>query len=275
MGNFSLQKGPHTFWKSRTSPFDSCLLLLPLPPPLPRLPRSASAADRRHRTPSSTSSCYTCPGVTSCSSAAVSLSSWPRARAPRRPRAIAGRHLLVVVDSSLPRLNLFSLARSSTTSTHTSYSATPSAQFRTSEPHFPAAVLFHSGRARHHRGQPSPAHPRPNQHLHKLPHCLLVLDDQLLSSNFHRSFVPDESRRRRPRPHRGQLDPSPSTPTRHRSQHHIITPKLPDPFIGSLVHHHASPTLAGVLPRRRRFGLRRSPLIQCLFFQLIVPTRSP
>jgi hypothetical protein len=111
--------------------------------------------------------------------------------------------------------------------------------------------------------------------LRKLPRSSLVLTDQPLSSNCNRSFVPDERRRRRTRPHRGQLDPSPSTPTRHRSQHHIITPKLPDPFIGSLIHHRASPTLAGVLPRRRRFGLRRLPLIQRLSFQLIVPTRSP
>jgi hypothetical protein len=86
---------------------------------------------------------------------------------------------------------------------------------------------------------------------------------------------PTKRRRRHLRPNRGQLAPSLSMPPRYPSQHHIITVKLPDPSIDSLVHHCASPTLAGVLPRRRRFGLRRLPLIQCLFFQLIVPTRSP
>jgi hypothetical protein len=88
-----------------------------------------------------------------------------RARATT-PRAISGRHLLAVVDSSLPRLNLFPLARSSTTLTPTCCFATPSTQFRATEPHSLAAVFLRSGRAQHARGQPSPAHPRPNQHLH-------------------------------------------------------------------------------------------------------------
>jgi hypothetical protein len=86
---------------------------------------------------------------------------------------------------------------------------------------------------------------------------------------------PTKRRRRHLRPHHGQLALSLSTPPRYPSQHHIITLKLPDPFIGSLVHHSASPTLAGVLPRRRHSCLRRSPLIQHVFFQLMVPTRSP
>jgi hypothetical protein len=51
--------------------------------------------------------------------------------------------------------------------------------------------------------------------------------------------------------------------------------KLLDLSIDLLVHHRASPTLAGVLPRRRRFGLRRSPLIQHLFIQLIARAPSP
>jgi hypothetical protein len=85
---------------------------------------------------------------------------------------------------------------------------------------------------------------------------------------------PTKRRRRHLQPHRGQPALSLSEPPRYPSQHHIITLKLPDPFIGSLVHDSAFPTLAGVLPRRHRFGLRRLPLIQCLFFKLIVPTRS-
>jgi hypothetical protein len=72
-------------------------------------------------------------------------------------------------------------------------------------------------------------------------------------------------RRRHLRPHRGQLAPSLSTPPWYPSQHYIIP----------LVHHRASPTLAGVLPRRRHFGLRRSPSIQHLFIQLIARAPSP
>jgi hypothetical protein len=102
------------------------------------------------------------------------------------------------------------------------------------------------------RGQPTPDPLRLNQHLHKLPCCLLHL-----------------------RPHRGQLALSLSTPPRYPSQHHIIPVKLPDPSSDSLVHHCASPTLAGVLLRRRRLCLRRSPLIQCIFVQLVARTRSP
>jgi hypothetical protein len=90
-----------------------------------------------------------------------------------------------------------------------------------------------------------------------------------------RTSSPTKRRRRHLRPHRGQLALSLSTPPRYPSQHHIIPVKLPDPSSDSLVHHYASPTLASVLLRRRHFGLRRSPLIQCLFFKLIVPTRSP
>jgi hypothetical protein len=48
--NFSLPRGPHTFWKSQTSPSDSCLFLLPLQPPLPPsallLPRRSPPAPR-------------------------------------------------------------------------------------------------------------------------------------------------------------------------------------------------------------------------------------
>jgi hypothetical protein len=48
--NFSLPRDPHTFWKSQTSPSDSCLFLLPLPPPLPPsallLPRRSPPAPR-------------------------------------------------------------------------------------------------------------------------------------------------------------------------------------------------------------------------------------
>jgi hypothetical protein len=90
-----------------------------------------------------------------------------------------------------------------------------------------------------------------------------------------RTSSPTKHRRHHLRPHRGQLALSLSTPPRYPSQHHIIPVKLPDPSSDSLVHHYASPTLAGVLPRRRRLCLRRSPLIQHVFFQLMVPTRSP
>jgi hypothetical protein len=41
------------------------------------------------------------------------------------------------------------------------------------------------------------------------------------------------------------------------------------------VHHSASPTLAGVHPRRRRLGLRRTPSIQHEFIQLMTRARSP
>jgi hypothetical protein len=179
------------------------------------------------------------------------------------------------VDSSLPHLNLLPLACSSTTSTPTCCSATPSTQFRASEPHFPAAVLLRSGRARHAHWQPSPAHPRPNQHLHKLPCYLLVLDDQLFSSNFHWNFVSDEAPPPPPSASPWAARSEPLHATTIPSQHHIIPVKLPDPSSDSLVHHCASPTLAGVLPRRRCLCLRRSPLIQHVFFQLMVPTRSP
>jgi hypothetical protein len=97
------------------------------------------------------------------------------------------------VDRPPRRLHSFSLARSNTTSIPTFYSATLSAQFRASELHFAAAVLFHSGRARHHRGQPAPAHPRPNQPLRKLPRSLLVLLDHSLPSNSYWNFVSDEA----------------------------------------------------------------------------------
>jgi hypothetical protein len=70
---------------------------------------------------------------------------------------------------------------------------------------------------------------------------------------------PTITNRRRLRPHRGQHHSSISEPPQHHKQHHIITLKLFDPSIGSLVHHRAFPTLAGVLPHRRRIGLRRSP----------------
>jgi hypothetical protein len=92
----------------------------------------------------------------------LSLASRERATTPR---AIAGRHLLVAVDRPPRRLNSLSRARSSTTSTPTLYSATPSAQFRASELHSAAAVLFRSGRTLHHRGQPSPSTLR----LHRSP----------------------------------------------------------------------------------------------------------
>jgi hypothetical protein len=74
---------------------------------------------------------------------------------------------------------------------------------------------------------------------------------------------------------RGQHHSSSPEPPQHHKQHHIITLKLFDLSIGSLVHYRASPTLAGVLPRRRRIGLRRSPSIQHVFIQLMAPTHSP
>jgi hypothetical protein len=187
------RRAPENFWKSQTRPPDTSLLLLPLAPPLPSLcsalPPPLTAGTEPRAPPQAATRAQVSPRALP-----PLFPSLPGlARAPRRPRAIAGRHLLVVVDSSLPRLNLLPLARSSTTSTHTCYSTTPSNQFRASEPHFPAAVLLRSGRAQHARGQPSPAHLRPNQHLHKLPCYLLVLDDQLFSSNFHWNFISDEA----------------------------------------------------------------------------------
>jgi hypothetical protein len=86
---------------------------------------------------------------------------------------------------------------------------------------------------------------------------------------------PTITTRRRLRPHRGQHHSSSPEPPQHHKQHHIITLKLFDLSIGSLVHYRASPTLAGILPRRRRIGLRRSPSIQHVFIQLMAPTHSP
>jgi hypothetical protein len=74
---------------------------------------------------------------------------------------------------------------------------------------------------------------------------------------------------------RGQHHSSSPEPPQHHKQHHIITLKLFDLSIGSLVHHRVFPTLAGVSPRRRRIGLRRFPLIQRVFIQLVARTRSP
>jgi hypothetical protein len=165
------------------------------------------------------------------------------------------------VEHSPQSLNSLPLTRSSTTSTPTCCSATPNAQFQTPELHFLAAVLLHSGRARHARGRHQLT-PAPINTYTSFPvtcSCSTTNHSPPISIG---TSSPTERRRRRLRPHRGQLEPSPSTPTQHRSQHHIITLKLPDPFIGSLVHHRASPTLAGVLPRRRRLGLCRLPLIQ-------------
>jgi hypothetical protein len=86
---------------------------------------------------------------------------------------------------------------------------------------------------------------------------------------------PTTTVRRRLRPHRGQLTPSSSAPPQPPSQHYITPVKLPDPSISPLVHHIDSLMLAGVPPHRRRFCLRRSPLIQHIFIQLVARIRSP
>jgi hypothetical protein len=179
------------------------------------------------------------------------------------------------VESSPQRLNSRSLARNSITLTPTSCSSSSSANFRAPEPHSSAAVSSCSGRARHSHGQPSPDLLRPNPPLRKLPRSSLVLLDHQLSSDCNRSFASDERRRRRLRSHRGQLTPSSPTPPQPPSQHYIIPVKLHDPSISPLVQHIDFPTLAGFSPRRRRFCLRRSPLIQHVFIQLVARTPSP
>jgi hypothetical protein len=85
---------------------------------------------------------------------------------------------------------------------------------------------------------------------------------------------PTKRRRRHLRPHRGQLAPSLSTPPRYPSQHYIIPVKLPDPSIDPLFQHISLPTIAGIHLRRRRHCPRRLPVTRCVFFQLMVPTRS-
>jgi hypothetical protein len=62
-------------------------------------------------------------------------------RAPRLPRASAGRHLLVAVESSPKRLNSLSLTRNSITLTPTFYSFSSSAKFSNTRPHSIAAVF--------------------------------------------------------------------------------------------------------------------------------------
>jgi hypothetical protein len=64
-------------------------------------------------------------------------------------------------------------------------------------------LSFHSGNARHCRGQPPPGTPRPHRPPCELPRSLLVLTDPLVLSNFSRSPVTDVRRRRRLRPRRG------------------------------------------------------------------------
>jgi hypothetical protein len=231
-------------------------------PPLYRRRSATSCWDHLHASPSSS------PGP-------VPLPWWPPARAPRLPRASAGRHLLVAVDSPPRSLNSRSLARNSITSTPTFCSSSSSTQFRALDPHSTAAVFSCSGHARHSRGQPSPDLLRPNPPLRKLPRSSLVLLDHQLSSDCNRSFASDERRRRRLRSHRGQLTPSSPAPPQPPSQHYIIPVKLHDPSISPLVQHIDFPTLAGFSPRRRRFCLRRSPLIQHVFIQLVARTPSP
>jgi hypothetical protein len=86
---------------------------------------------------------------------------------------------------------------------------------------------------------------------------------------------PTKRRRRHLRSHRGQLAPSLSTPPRYPSQHYITPVKLPDPSIDLLVQHISFPTIAGIPLHRRRHCPRRLPVTRCVFFQLMVPTRSP
>jgi hypothetical protein len=185
----------------------------------------------------------------------------PHLRAPRLPRASAGRHLLVTVESSPWSLNSLSLARNSTTLTSTSYSSRACVNSRALNHNPPPPFFSCSGNARHPRGQPPSGILRPNQPSCKLSHCSLVLVNPLLPSNCGRSFISDKRRRCRLRPHRGQHDPSIPTPPRLPSQHHIITPELYDHLVESLVPYIFLPMLAGIHPRRRRHCLRRLPLI--------------
>jgi hypothetical protein len=188
---------------------------------------------------------------------------------PWLPRASAGRHLLVAVESPPWSLNSLYLTRNSTTLTSTSYSSRAFVNSRAPN-HIPPPPFFScSGNAWHPRGQPPPGILRPNQPSCKLSRCSLMLVDPLLPSNCSRSFVSDKRRRRRLWPHRGQHDPSIPTPPRLRSQHHIIT------SVESLVPYIFLPTLAGIHPRCRRHCLRRLPLIRHVCSRLVAPTPSP
>jgi hypothetical protein len=107
------------------------------------------------------------------------------------------------------------------------------------------------------------------------PYSLLVLVDPLLPSNCSQSPVSDKRRRRRLRPHRGQLTLSDPTPPRLPNPHYINAVQLYDLFVGSLVPCIAVPTLAGVCPCHRRHCLCRLLLIRRIHSQLFVSISSP
>jgi hypothetical protein len=178
----------------QTSPPDTSLLRLPLAPPLPSscsaLPPPLTAGTKPRAPPPAAAHVHSSSPL---DPDLISLPWWPRARAPRRPEPSPA------ATSSSPwiapcRALTSSLSRAAAPLQHLrAVLLLPATNFEHPSHIFPAAVLLRFGRARHSRGQPSPAHPRPNQHLHKLPCYLPVLDDQLFSSNFHWNFVSDEA----------------------------------------------------------------------------------
>jgi hypothetical protein len=111
--------------------------------------------------------------------------------------------------------------------------------------------------------------------LYRLKHVGALGSGLAYLSRYNSGWFCHKRRRRRLRPHRGQLTPSISTPPRLPSQHHIITPELYDHLVESLVPCIILPTLTGVCPRRRHPCLRRLPLIQPVYSRLIAPTPSP
>jgi hypothetical protein len=126
--------------------------VLPLRPPLCRPSPSTSCFLFLHASASSS------PGP-------VPLPCWPPARAPRLPRASAGCHLLVTMESSPQSLNSLSLARNSTTLTSTSRSSRAFVNSRAPDPRSTAASLLllrqrTASPCNHHRASSAPINPR-------------------------------------------------------------------------------------------------------------------
>jgi hypothetical protein len=197
----------------------------------------------------------------------------PRLCAPRLPGALLGRHLAVTVESSLQHAKALSFARNSTTKAPTFCSLGSSANSRTPAAISNAASSSSTPATPAHRGQPRStahcSHQSPNQ----LSRPLLVLPSHQSPSNFNQSTLADARRLPPPPAHRGQLTPSLPAPPQPLSQHYINPVKLYDPFVGSLVHCIAFPTLAGVYLCRHRHCLHRLPLIRsvCSQFTALIP----
>jgi hypothetical protein len=88
--NFSLLRGPYTFWKSQTSPTDTCCFFFLCHPRFPLCSAPATAAHRRRRAPSSTSIFCKCLHVALCLSHLCSPAP-PGVSCARHARATAAR----------------------------------------------------------------------------------------------------------------------------------------------------------------------------------------